>query len=308
MSLRRKIAVTGLEPSALELFCARKFLQAKWLERAVEKGMPVPETLDGACKFASIFAQSLFGGELQGHKEHQYLLHNDVKIDLVAENGVGGADCWNDADFFWNPEHRDSLKSCLDRVTEWKMEYDGGMRHAVLFPAEWREQLCTGSEISLYGSAFRQHQGVFSVFRGHGGLPIAGENDLKSLAGAFYASLRIEPEKHHPCQDEITVETARMNDQFPQDKTLSFWRDTGALLARCWRKQTVLHSWSHNDGTLWVSSEGKFSLQMPGGNSKKISRDAAYAWGERCALPPQSLAFPEPMEYLPQSHGGRMSR
>jgi hypothetical protein len=100
---------------------ARAFLMEKWRERAAELGRREPTNLFTACKFASLFAQYLFGGELRGNWHHQYLvLPGGEEIDLTG-NDV--APKHHDSGFWMNPEHRESMRSIEPRVTSWVAEF-----------------------------------------------------------------------------------------------------------------------------------------------------------------------------------------
>jgi hypothetical protein len=98
-----------------------------WRERARERGYAEePTDLWGACKFASLFAQRLFGGDLRGNEHHQYLVLDDVRIDLT-EDSLGLVELRrkhidpyrHDARFWGNAEHRESMASCAARVDAW---------------------------------------------------------------------------------------------------------------------------------------------------------------------------------------------
>lgn len=86
-----------------------------------------PQDLAGACKFASMFAQRLFGGSLRGNGDHQYLQRDDGRIiDLcalasdVAEIRRLGRDPYrHDRRWFGNAEHKASMRSCEERVDAW---------------------------------------------------------------------------------------------------------------------------------------------------------------------------------------------
>jgi len=106
---------------------AKTFLLEGWRERAKEKGKTEPKDLSGACKFASLFALEVFGGELRGNSEHQFVRYNSATI-LDLTEGSSQSAAWSkagvdpfehDQDFWLNDEHRDSLESCLPRVEAW---------------------------------------------------------------------------------------------------------------------------------------------------------------------------------------------
>ncbi len=103
---------------------ARQFLFEKWKERAVEKGYEVSD-LSNACKFASLFAQKLFGGKLQGNWNHQFVVSDSGQIiDLTDGAGLSVNDPYkHDRSFWGNIEHRKSLQSCDPRVEKWVAEF-----------------------------------------------------------------------------------------------------------------------------------------------------------------------------------------
>jgi hypothetical protein len=102
---------------------AKAFLSQKWAARAAELGHPVPTDLSGACKFASLFAQALFGGRIRGNWYHQFNeLPSEEILDLTS--GSAGSDDYTHDPIFWrNTEHIQSLNSCTARVESWVMEF-----------------------------------------------------------------------------------------------------------------------------------------------------------------------------------------
>ena len=107
-----------------EIEAARSFLLQKWQERAAEMLQPKPETLAGACKFASLFAEAHFGGQQQGNWHHQFVLLDGAILDLT---GTHHPTDWyvHDRHFWHNPDHCKSLESCKPRVKRWLLEYRG---------------------------------------------------------------------------------------------------------------------------------------------------------------------------------------
>ena len=100
---------------------AKEFLWEKWRERAQELGRPEPTDLNTACKFASAFAQGLFGGNLQGNYDHQYLITADgTKVDLTDNTSAPQR---HDRRFWNNREHRESMDSVKPRVEGWLTEF-----------------------------------------------------------------------------------------------------------------------------------------------------------------------------------------
>jgi hypothetical protein len=105
---------------------AKAFIKQKWNERAKEYGREEPTDLSGACKFASMFAKLVFGGELRGNKLHQFVELDNRLIDLTA----GSSDVVlmkepykHDKRFWNNPEHKRSMQSCEPRAKQWAEEF-----------------------------------------------------------------------------------------------------------------------------------------------------------------------------------------
>ena len=115
-----------LEPTPENLAAASDFLLEKWVERATESrftGETGPTDLSGACKFASLFAQRVFGGRLRGSWHHEYVEHPTAGvIDLTGAQGVS---LGHSHDRFWwgNHEHVETLESCEPRVDRWVAEF-----------------------------------------------------------------------------------------------------------------------------------------------------------------------------------------
>ena len=109
-----------LAPTPENIEAARTFLLAEWRERAVEQGDPEPADLSGACIFGSVFAQCVFGGQLRGNWDHQFVEHPDAgPIDLVHP----GFETDHDPTFWGRAEHRDKVASVLPRVARWVAEF-----------------------------------------------------------------------------------------------------------------------------------------------------------------------------------------
>lgn len=133
-------------PNEDEIEEAERFVLARWRDRAAERGEPRPSNLGDACKFASLFAQAVFGGQMRGNWHHQWVEIEGRRIDLT--NGVGlensndlrhtqiklGASMeevgWvsdpfqHDARWWMNPDHVESLNSCLPRVLRWVEQWE----------------------------------------------------------------------------------------------------------------------------------------------------------------------------------------
>lgn len=127
-----------IEPTPENVETAKEFALAKWQERhdamADEwmraMGRPWsrdrPHDLSSSCKFTSVFAAVVFGGQIAGNEMHQFAVVNGRPLDLnegasdIA--GIEGA-YENDPQFLWNPDHLASVESCLPRVEKWLGEY-----------------------------------------------------------------------------------------------------------------------------------------------------------------------------------------
>jgi len=122
-----------IQPTSENLNKFLQFLKEKWTERskqrhdswgdAQDRAWQPPSTLEGACKFTSLFALRLFGGRIRGNEHHQYLeLPNGKIIDPVPVPDHDDPQ-HHDDEFWLNPEHKQSLESCLPRVKGWVNEF-----------------------------------------------------------------------------------------------------------------------------------------------------------------------------------------
>lgn len=103
----------------------KEFVFKKWQERAVERGETVRD-LSNSCKFTSMFAQKIFGGEIRGNYNHQYLVLGNKIIDLndEADDVLKMKNPWqHDKKFFGKRDHKASMKSCEPRVDQWVEEF-----------------------------------------------------------------------------------------------------------------------------------------------------------------------------------------
>lgn len=122
------------------------FLLVKWQERWLERNTTddradVPSDLSGACKFAALFAQALFGGEVVAHSDHCWVeLDDGTTVDLT--DGVDAEPYGYEPDEFLvcdpefmyddhcgevpNVEFMESLDSCRPRVCRWLCEFKQG--------------------------------------------------------------------------------------------------------------------------------------------------------------------------------------
>lgn len=106
---------------------ARAFIMRAWAARATELGRDKPADLSGSCKLSSMFAQRVFGGTIQGNRDHQFLrLDNCAILDLnegAADVAALAEPYQHDRRFWNNREHRESMASCLPRVERWVAEF-----------------------------------------------------------------------------------------------------------------------------------------------------------------------------------------
>jgi hypothetical protein len=101
---------------------AKEFLKEKWAQRHTEMQREgVPTDLKGACKFASLFAQKVFGGKIYGNPEHQVVKTPQRMIDLT--DIFDPNTFYHDKEWFGNPEHEESMQSCMPRVNQWYEEF-----------------------------------------------------------------------------------------------------------------------------------------------------------------------------------------
>lgn len=116
-----------LAPTSENIRRAKRFVFDKWQQRAKEYGRDqLPFDLSGACKFASLFAKGVFGGQLKGNKLHQFLELEGQIIDLTAgsKDVASMLNPYHHDKVFWrNAEHVQSLDSCSVRVSDWVNEF-----------------------------------------------------------------------------------------------------------------------------------------------------------------------------------------
>ena len=107
---------------------AQDFVFQKWKARAREYGHDEPVDLSKSCKASSMFAQRIFGGQIRGNIDHQYVVLNNQIIDLNTD----AADVralppnwahYHDRRWFGNREHKASMKSLEPRVNRWVTEF-----------------------------------------------------------------------------------------------------------------------------------------------------------------------------------------
>ena len=121
---RTSYLIGTLEPNQRNLRAARAFLRRKWKLRAQELHRPLPRDLSGACKFAALFAQRVFGGTLQSNPDHDYVICGGDIIDLTNADGVLLPNPYrHDRYHHLNREHIESLELNLPRVQSWVEEF-----------------------------------------------------------------------------------------------------------------------------------------------------------------------------------------
>jgi len=137
-----------LEPSPENVRMAREFVLQCWRARAAELGREEPHDLSSSCMFSSLFAQAVFGGEIRGNYEHQFVALSDGRIlDLnesaddvrfLRERSLTQPHGWHRPNprIFWHqvwisdphdhdpawfgcPDHLESMRSCQPRVQHW---------------------------------------------------------------------------------------------------------------------------------------------------------------------------------------------
>lgn len=115
---------------------AQQFVFKKWLEYHQERaayGGPnakyhMPTDLTNSCKFSSLFAREIFGGRLRGNEAHQFVEAPDgtiidLNIDADDVKQLGDYAHRHMSGFWGNPDHRDSVNSCIPRVGRWVEEF-----------------------------------------------------------------------------------------------------------------------------------------------------------------------------------------
>lgn len=127
MSMDWNACRTGkLDYSYAYFALAKTFVFRKWCDLAQERGLARPDDLSGACKYGSLFMNSVFGGSIRGHYQHQYNLIGGRLVDLshdAADVGAMSHPYLHEPDFFAMPSLHSSLDGCLPRVDEWVVEF-----------------------------------------------------------------------------------------------------------------------------------------------------------------------------------------
>lgn len=151
-----------IHPDESMLALARKVALEGMHERAAERGLAAPEDLSNACKFSSLLFKSLFGGRIEGNERHQYnRLHgeifdlNECATDVVKMRQTFGDEATyrHDPIFFANPEHLESMLSCLPRVSRWAENF-----HAQTMEPPCAERLLGLDLVGELGGALEFHK------------------------------------------------------------------------------------------------------------------------------------------------------
>ena len=112
-------------PDATQIRRASDAVWRGWRLRAAELGRPEPADLGGACKFAALFAQSLFGGVICANFDHVWVEVDGRVLDLTALRADQIPDYNVDEAFMARTEFAESLESCRPRVERWAAEFRG---------------------------------------------------------------------------------------------------------------------------------------------------------------------------------------
>lgn len=105
---------------------AKSWFFVKWCELAAQRGIAVPLDLSGSCKYGSIFMQSVFGGSIRGHFEHQCNSIDGRLVDLshdAADVGRMINPYLHEPNYFLIPEVQQSLADCQARAELWASEF-----------------------------------------------------------------------------------------------------------------------------------------------------------------------------------------
>lgn len=120
----------GLEPTPEILSDIRSFLLEKWRERAEEgfaEGVTIPVDLSASCKFSALFASVVFGADIVGNENHVFNIVDGEILDINAEaddvRRMGESAYEIDEEFMLSEDFDRSMRTCVQRVTEWLNEY-----------------------------------------------------------------------------------------------------------------------------------------------------------------------------------------
>lgn len=125
-----------LPPTPENIERAKQFAFQKWIEYHEERkarcgprvNYRMPHDLTNACKFTSLFARAIFGGRLRGNEAHQFVQLADgtiIDLNIDAEDVQQLEDYAHrhEVGFWGNPDHKDSVDSCVPRVDRWVNEF-----------------------------------------------------------------------------------------------------------------------------------------------------------------------------------------
>jgi hypothetical protein len=105
---------------------AKEFVFTKWCETARIRNLTIPIDLSRSCKYSSLFAQSIFGGVIRGHYEHQYNFIDGRLVDLshdALDVGKMSNPYLHEKSYFDLPEIQTSLEKCSHRTEQWATEF-----------------------------------------------------------------------------------------------------------------------------------------------------------------------------------------
>jgi hypothetical protein len=105
---------------------AKSWMFDQWTDFAAERGLARPVDLSGSCKYGSIFVQSVFGGSIRGHFEHQYNFLGGRLVDMshdALDVGRMRNPYLHEPEYFNIPELQTSLATCVARAERWADEF-----------------------------------------------------------------------------------------------------------------------------------------------------------------------------------------
>lgn len=105
---------------------AKSWMFERWTEFASERGLARPVDLSGSCKYGSIFVQSIFGGSIRGHFQHQYNFLSGRLVDMshdALDVGQMRNPYLHEPEYFNVPELQTSLATCVARAERWADEF-----------------------------------------------------------------------------------------------------------------------------------------------------------------------------------------
>lgn len=120
-----KDSIYEASPSNLQII--REFCFEKWKDRSEEMNRGIPSDLSSSCKFTSLFVRQVLGGYISGNYDHQFCIIEDEVVDINSNcDDVKELESPYDEDFEFlgNPDHLESLNSCVPRVNQWIKEFN----------------------------------------------------------------------------------------------------------------------------------------------------------------------------------------